>query len=99
MNEDTKARLEHDAEGGAAGAFAGAAIGSVGGLAGAIVGALLGAVAGALLVAVTHQAGVQRSARDAVLDGEIGVSGGELGAPNLLHPPSQVGAFSAASSG
>jgi hypothetical protein len=34
-----------------------------------------------------------------VLDDEIGVSGGELGAPNLEHPPAKVGAYSGTSAG
>jgi hypothetical protein len=99
VNEETKTRIEHDGGAGAAGALAGAVIGSVAGPVGAIAGAVLGAAAGGLLGDVAHEAGVERDARDAVLDGEIGVSGGELGAPNLLHPPATVGAFSGASSG
>ena len=33
------------------------------------------------------------------LDAVIGVSGGEMGAPNLKHPPARRGAYSAASAG
>jgi hypothetical protein len=36
---------------------------------------------------------------DRELDAEIGVSGGDLGAPNLKHPPATTGVYSAASSG
>jgi phage tail tape-measure protein len=99
MKEETKNRLEHDGESGAAGALAGAVIGAVAGPVGAIAGAIIGAAAGSLLGDVTHKDGVERDAKDAVLDGEIGVSGGEMGAPNLAHPRSTVGAFSGGSSG
>ncbi len=99
MKEETKTRLEHDGGAGAAGAFAGAVIGAVGGPVGAIAGAIIGAAAGGLLGDVTHKDGVERDAKDAVLDSEIGVSGGEMGAPNLAHPPSKVGAFSGGASG
>jgi hypothetical protein len=40
-----------------------------------------------------------KEAEDAKLDAEIGVSGGELGAPNLAHPPAKVGAYSGSSAG
>ena len=99
MKEETKTRLEHDGEAGAAGAFAGAVIGAVAGPVGAIAGAIIGAAAGSLLGDVTHNDGLERDAKDAELDGEIGVSGGEMGAPNLAHPPATIGAFSGGASG
>jgi len=39
------------------------------------------------------------SVHTAELDAAIGVNGGDLGAPNLKHPPAQRGTYSAASSG
>jgi hypothetical protein len=36
---------------------------------------------------------------DEKLDRDIGVAEGDIGAPNLRHPPPKVGAFSAASAG
>jgi len=99
MKKETKTRLEHDGETGAGGALAGAVIGSVAGPVGALAGAIIGAAAGSLLGDVTHKAGVERDTRDAELDEEIGVSGGDMGAPNLSHPPATVGAYSGGSTG
>jgi hypothetical protein len=99
MDKEKMDRLEHEAEGGAAGAIAGAVVGAVAGPPGAIVGAVLGAAAGALAGLAADKGNVAREAEDAALDGEIGVSGGELGAPNLKHPPATTGAYSGASSG
>jgi hypothetical protein len=41
----------------------------------------------------------RREKRDDELDAAIGVSEGELGAPNLQHPPAKVGTCSVASAG
>lgn len=98
MNKETK-RFEHEAAAAAAGAVAGAVIGAVAGVPGAIVGALLGASAAALAEGGAEKGGAAREAEDAELDRLIGVSGGELGAPNLEHPPATVGAYSGASAG
>jgi hypothetical protein len=38
-------------------------------------------------------------ARTRELDAVIGISGGDMGAPNLAHPPAKVGAYSSASVG
>ncbi len=92
-------RRRHEVEGLAAGAVAGAALGSIAGPPGAIVGAVLGGLVGAVGGVVMDEAAVDRLVIDRRLDAEIGVSGGELGAPNLLHPPSVRGTFSPASSG
>ena len=62
-------------------------------------GLVIGAAAGTLLGEVVQKASAEAEARDAVLDAEIGVSGGELGAPSLEHPPAKIGAFSGASAG
>jgi hypothetical protein len=95
----SKRRLAHEAEGGASGALAGAAFGMVAGPPGMIAGAVIGGVAGALTGAVLDSEGARKSSRTRTLDAEIGVSGGEMGAPNLEHPPAKSGAYSAASAG
>lgn len=95
---ETKARHEFEAGGGAAGAIVGAAFGSVAGPPGIAAGAVIGAIAGAIVGAATEDNSLSRAAEEKKLDREIGVSGGELGAPNLKHPPATIGAFSAASS-
>jgi hypothetical protein len=94
-----KRRLAHEAEGAASGAVAGAALGSAAGPPGIVAGAVLGGVAGAVAGAVLDREGERRASHDRALDAEIGVSDGELGAPNLEHPPAKVGAYSASSSG
>jgi hypothetical protein len=92
-------RHEHEAEGGAAGAVAGAAMGAIAGPPGAAAGAVIGGVVGALAAGAADRGDAERVAEDSKLDDEIGVSGGELGAPNLKHPPATSGAYSGASSG
>jgi Glycine zipper len=97
--DKTKKRVERELEGGAAGALAGAAVGSVAGPPGAIAGAVIGAIAGAVAGRAAEMTDESRAAEDQKLDGEIGVSGGELGAPNLKHPPAKIGAYSGGSAG
>lgn len=94
-----KRRIAREAEGGAGGALAGGVIGAVAGPPGALAGAIIGGVAGALAGAALDSTSVRKSARTRELDAQIGVSGGELGAPNLAHPPAKFGAYSAASAG
>ncbi len=97
-----KAEREHrerEAGGGVAGALAGAAMGAVAGPPGVVVGAVIGAAAGAIGEATIERNSVAARAEDAKLDAEIGVSGGELGAPNLKHPPAKIGAYSGSSAG
>jgi hypothetical protein len=60
-----------------------------------VVGAAIGALAGGAI----DSGKTADAAEDVKLDAEIGVSGGELGAPNLEHPPTKIGAFSGGSSG
>lgn len=91
-------RIEHEAEGGASGAFVGALVGASAGPPGAIAGAIIGGVAGALAGAVMDQESSAREQRTRELDEDIGVSGGDLGAPNLEHPPPTSRAYSAGSS-
>ena len=92
-------RLAHEIEGGASGAFAGAVVGAAAGPPGILAGTIIGGLAGAIAGAGLDTAASQQSTRTSVLDAEIGISGGDLGAPNLAHPPARVGAYSAASAG
>jgi hypothetical protein len=89
----------HEAGGAAAGAIAGAAMGAIGGPPGAVVGAVLGAAVGAMVTKVSDDEAERKSLHDGELDEEIGVNGGEIGAPNLEHPPAVLGLYSAGSSG
>ncbi len=92
-------RVVHEAEGAAAGALAGAALGLAAGPPGIAAGAVMGSIAGAISGAVLDSESSRQESRSRELDGEIGVSEGDLGAPNLEHPPAQRGAYSAGSAG
>lgn len=94
-----KRRIAHEAEGGASGALAGAALGAVAGPPGMVAGAVIGGFAGAIAGAVLDSESSRQATGARALDATIGVSEGELGAPNLEHPPAKVGAYSAASTG
>jgi phage tail tape-measure protein len=94
-----KGRVVHEAEGGASGALAGAVLGAGAGPPGIVAGAIIGGVVGTLAGAALDSESSRKSSRTRELDAEIGVSKGELGAPNLEHPPAKIGAYSAASSG
>jgi phage tail tape-measure protein len=94
-----KGRIAHEAEGGASGALAGGVFGAAAGPVGAAAGAVLGGVAGAIIGAGLDEGASRQAARTRELDAELGVSEGELGAPNLEHPPAKVGSYSAASTG
>ncbi len=96
---ENRKRHEYEVEGGAGGAIAGAAFGGLAGPPGIAAGAVIGAAVGAIIGAVTEHESISESANDSKLDREIGVSEGELGAPNLKHPPAKVGAYSGASAG
>jgi hypothetical protein len=87
------------AAGAISGAASGAAIGSFAGPPGAIAGAILGGAAGAAAGAALERSNERRSFHDRELDEAIGVTSGEIGAPNLEHPPAIVGAYSRPSSG
>lgn len=89
----------HEAGGAAGGAIAGAAVGAMAGPAGAAVGAVLGGVVGAFAAKISDEEEARVSLHDGELDAVIGVSGGEIGAPNLEHPPAVRGTYSAASTG
>jgi len=96
---NARRRIEHEAEGGASGALVGAIVGASAGPAGVIAGALIGGAAGVVAGAVLDQESSAKEQRTRELDEEIGVTGGDLGAPNLKHPPPTSGAYSEASSG
>jgi hypothetical protein len=95
----SKLRHQHEAEACVAGALAGATLGAIAGPPGAVAGAVLGGVFGAGAAAALERSAADASARNGVLDAEIGITGGDLGAPNLEHPPATSGAYSAASIG
>ena len=92
-------RAERDLAAAAGGAAAGAMVGAVAGPVGAVVGAIAGGAAGALATEGVAASEAAKNRNDRRLDKEIGVSEGELGAPNLKHPPAKVGAYSAAAAG
>jgi hypothetical protein len=80
--------------GAAAGATTGALAGPPGVVAGAVIGGAVGAVA-----AIALNADHTRAEREAELDGDIGVIGGNIGAAPADALPSVRGAFHAASLG
>jgi phage tail tape-measure protein len=90
----------HDEMAGAlAGEVAGGILGAMAGPPGAVAGMVMGAATGALVGEILHREAERKHARDQKLDDDIGVTSGNLGAPNLAHPPATIGAFSAASVG
>lgn len=84
---------------GTVGAISGAVLGGLAGPAGAAAGALIGAAMGALSAMAFETVAAEHDEHDEKLDRDIGISEGDIGAPNLKHPPAKVGAFSSASSG
>jgi phage tail tape-measure protein len=82
-----------------AGEVAGAIVGAMAGPPGAVAGMVVGAATGALVGGVLDREAERKHVHDEQLDDEIGVTSGDLGAPNLAHPLAKVGAFSAASMG
>jgi len=89
----------HEAEGVGSGAMAGAILGAAAGPPGMVAGAVIGGIAGGIAAMALDNDADRESARTEELDKEIGVIGGDLGAPNLKHPPARVGAYSVAASG
>jgi hypothetical protein len=98
-SRNARRRIEREAEAGASGALVGAVVGASAGPPGVLAGALIGGVAGALAGAVMDQESSAREQRTRELDAEIGVSGGDLGAPNLAHPAPTGSTYSASPSG
>jgi hypothetical protein len=97
--DKANSRLAHEVEGATAGMLTGAVVGAAAGPPGIVAGAVLGAAAGTVAGAALDADARARDARSRELDAVIGVTGGSLGAPNLVHPPAEVGAYSTASSG
>jgi hypothetical protein len=89
----------HEAAGAAGGAVAGAALGAIAGPLGIATGAIVGGVIGAFVAKVSDEESERASLHDGELDAVIGVNGGDLGAPNLKHPPALRGTYSAGSAG
>ena len=58
-----------------------------------------GGVVGAIVAKISDEEADRVSFHDGELDAEIGVNGGDLGAPNLKHPPAIRGTYSAGSAG
>ncbi len=81
--------------GAAAGATTGILAGPPGMVAGAVIGSVVGAVAGVAL----HQDHVRLDAKEAQLDRDIGVIGGNLGEASPDAPKAERGAFHVASVG
>jgi hypothetical protein len=66
---------------------------------GVIIGGIIGAIAGLLAAfALTRHARMDTFLREE-LDEELGVIGGDIGAPNLKHPPATTGLDSSESLG
>jgi len=85
---------------GAVGGLGGAGLGAVAaGLPAAVAGAIIGAGAGALAGWASAAQRAEVSQHDSRLDEDIGVTGHDLGVPELEHPPSRVGAFSKETAG
>jgi hypothetical protein len=82
-----------------AGEIAGGMLGAIAGPPGVVAGMLIGAAAGALAGHALDDDAEREHEKDATLDESIGVTSGDLGAPNLKHPPAKRGTFSAASVG
>ena len=71
-------------------------MGSVAGPPGAVVGAVIGGIVGVAAGAILDEKSGELADRDRALDEEIGVTSGEVGAPNLEHPPEANVAFAEA---
>lgn len=96
---DSARRHRHEAEAGAAAAVVGAAMGAMAGPAGVAAGAVIGGVVGVLASGAAESNAIELAETDRRLDRELGISEGDIGAPNLEHPPAKIGAYSVASSG
>jgi phage tail tape-measure protein len=98
-NKTDHHRIAHEAEAAASGAVAGSVVGAAAGPPGMVAGAIIGGVAGAIAGAVLDGESSRQASHTRELDAEIGVSEGELGAPNLEHPKAERGVYSGASTG
>ena len=84
---------------GTVGAISGAVLGGLAGPVGAVAGALIGAGIGALSSMAFEGVTAARDVHEEKLDRDLGIAEGDIGAPNLPHPPAKVGALSGASAG
>lgn len=96
---EDRRRHEHEFEGAVAGALVGVAGGAIAGPPGMIAGAVIGGVVGALAAMALETETVLRAERDRELDDVIGVTDGDIGAPNLEHPPPRSASYSPSSCG
>lgn len=96
---EDRRRHEHELEGGVAGALVGVVGGAVAGPPGMIAGAVIGGVVGALAAMALETENVLRAERERDLDDTIGITAGDIGAPNLEHPPPRSAAYSPSSCG
>ncbi len=94
-----KHRIAHEAEGGASGALAGVVLGAGAGPPGMVAGAIIGGMVGAITGSMLDSASSSQASHARELDEQIGVSKGDLGAPNLEHPTAKTGVCSTASLG
>jgi hypothetical protein len=93
-------RQLHRVQGGMVGGLTGAGLGLLaGGPVGAIAGLAIGGAVGALTAWALDANAVEAAWHDQQLDADIGVTNGDLGSPNLEHPPAKIGAFSREVSG
>lgn len=81
------------------GVAAGAALGAFAGPAGIVAGALIGSGVGAVLAIAQNRQMHRNAEGEDLYDEELGIIGGQLGSPNLDHPPATVGTYSAGSLG
>jgi hypothetical protein len=76
------------------GVISGAALGAFAGPIGIVAGAVVGSAVGAGL-AIAHNRQMHRESEDVDrYDDELGIMSGQMGAPNLEHPPATVGCYS-----
>lgn len=81
------------------GALAGAAAGACVSALGLVIGLVFGAMVGVLMAFAMAEQEHEDAMEDRRSDFELGVVGGDLGAPGFEHPPATVGTYSAASAG
>ena len=95
-----KRRLGYEIAGSVIGALGGGGMGAIfGGSAAGLVGVVLGAAIGAGTAWAASNQAQELEQHDQELDAEIGVVGGDLGAPGLVHPPPTLGTFSKEAAG
>ncbi|HVU05482.1 MAG TPA: hypothetical protein VHE30_27230 [Polyangiaceae bacterium] len=81
------------------GAASGVILGALAGSPGMLVGGAVGAAIGALASLPFGGKAAADAAHDGKLDRDLGISEGDVGAPNLPHLPARIAAPSAAAAG